>query len=93
MSLALPLDLPLLCMWLQVINKVKFIHQGEGHIKVKEKMSTSLQSLCNPYSLQAGALHSTEMHPCYVFKPISSQILIHLYVNIPSSSVTWLSVA
>ena len=24
-------------MWLQVINKVKFIHQGEGHIKVKVK--------------------------------------------------------
>ena len=23
--------------WLQVINKVKFIHQGEGHIKVKVK--------------------------------------------------------
>ena len=26
-----------LCVWLQVINKGKFIHQGEGHIKVKEK--------------------------------------------------------
>ena len=26
-----------LFMWLQVINKVKFIHQGEGHIKVKVK--------------------------------------------------------
>ena len=25
------------CLWLQVINKVKFIHQGEGHIKVKVK--------------------------------------------------------
>ena len=24
-----------LCMWLQVLNKVKVIHQGEGHIKVK----------------------------------------------------------
>ena len=24
-------------MWLQVINTVKFIHQGEGHIKVKVK--------------------------------------------------------
>ena len=23
------------CMWLQVINKVKVIHQDEGHIKVK----------------------------------------------------------
>ena len=27
----------ILCMWLQVINKVKFKHQGEGHIKVKIK--------------------------------------------------------
>ena len=27
----------ILCVWLQVINKVKFIHQGEGHIKVKIK--------------------------------------------------------
>ena len=26
-----------LCMWLQVINKVKVTHQGEGHIKVKVK--------------------------------------------------------
>ena len=26
-----------LLVWLQVINKVKFIHQGEGHIKVKVK--------------------------------------------------------
>ena len=24
-------------MWLQVINKVTFTHQGEGHTKVKEK--------------------------------------------------------
>ena len=27
----------ILCVWLQVINKVKFIHQGEGHIRVKVK--------------------------------------------------------
>ena len=26
-----------LSLWLQVIKKVKFIHQGEGHIKVKVK--------------------------------------------------------
>ena len=25
------------CIWLQVINKVKVIHQGEGHIKIKVK--------------------------------------------------------
>ena len=27
----------ILCMWLQVINKVKVTHQGEGYIKVKVK--------------------------------------------------------
>ena len=30
-------------MWLQVINEVKVTHQGEGYIKVKVKISTSLQ--------------------------------------------------
>ena len=30
-------NLLVLCMWLQVINKVKVTHQGEGHIRVKEK--------------------------------------------------------
>ena len=36
----------ILCMWLQVINKVKLTHQGEGHIKVKVKIFSSLQTLC-----------------------------------------------
>ena len=31
------------CMWLQVINKVKVTHQGNGHIKVKEKYLCSFQ--------------------------------------------------
>ena len=30
-------NLLVLCMWLQVINKVKVRHQGKGHIKVKVK--------------------------------------------------------
>ena len=30
-------------MWLQVINKVKVTHQGEGHIKVKEKYLCAFQ--------------------------------------------------
>ena len=30
-------NLLILCMWLQVINKVKVTHQDESHIKVKEK--------------------------------------------------------
>ena len=34
-----------LCMWLEVINKVK-VTQGKGHIKVKVKISTSLPILC-----------------------------------------------
>ena len=36
----------ILCMWLQVINEVKVTHQGEGHIKVKVKISTSFPILC-----------------------------------------------
>ena len=39
-------NLLVLCMWLQVINKVKVTHQGEGHIKVKIKISSSLPTLC-----------------------------------------------
>ena len=35
------------CMLLQVINIVKVIHQDEGHIKVKGKISTSLPILCH----------------------------------------------
>ena len=27
----------ILCMWIQVINKVKVTHQGQGHIKIKVK--------------------------------------------------------
>ena len=34
------------CMSPQVINKVKVTHQGQGHIKVKVKISSSLQTLC-----------------------------------------------
>ena len=36
----------ILCMWLQVINKVKVTHQGDGHIKVKVKIPSSLPTLC-----------------------------------------------
>ena len=36
----------IICIWLQVINEVKFMHHGEGHIKVKVKMSTSFPILC-----------------------------------------------
>ena len=54
----------ILCMWLQIINKVKVTHQGESHIKVKGKYLT-LSILCRPYCQQAGELHSTEMHSSY----------------------------
>ena len=30
----------ILCIWLQLINKVKVTHQGEDHIKVKVKISS-----------------------------------------------------
>ena len=39
-------NLLILCMWLQVINKVKVTYEGEGHIKVKGKISSSLPTLC-----------------------------------------------
>ena len=39
-------NMSILCIWLQVINEVKVTHQGEGHIKVKVKLSTSFPILC-----------------------------------------------
>ena len=36
----------ILYIWLQVINEVKVINQGEGDIKVKVKISTSFRILC-----------------------------------------------
>ena len=54
-------NLLIICMWLQVINKVKVTHQGEGHIKVKVKYLHPFKFFCSLYSLQAGGLHLTEM--------------------------------
>ena len=49
-------------MWLQVINKVKVTHQGEGCIKVKVKYLHPFKFyVAHGCSLQAGGLHSTEM--------------------------------
>ena len=42
-------NLLIFCMWPKVINKVKFTHQGEGHIKVKVKISSSLPTLYKFY--------------------------------------------
>ena len=39
-------NMSILCIWLQVINEIKVTHQGEGHIKVKVKTSTSFPILC-----------------------------------------------
>ena len=39
-------NLLILCMWLQVINKVKVTHQVEGHTEVKVKISYYLSTLC-----------------------------------------------
>ena len=39
-------NMSILCIWLQVLNEVKVTHQGEGHIKVKVKISTSFPILC-----------------------------------------------
>ena len=42
-------NLLILCMWPKVTNKVKVTHQGEGHIKVKVKISSSLPTLYKFY--------------------------------------------
>ena len=39
-------NLLILSMWPKVINKVKVTHQGEGHFKVKVKISSSLPTFC-----------------------------------------------
>ena len=39
-------NLLILCMKLKVINKIKVTHKGEGHIKAKVKISSSLPTLC-----------------------------------------------
>ena len=39
-------NMSILCIWLQVINKVKATHQAVGHIKIKVKISTSFPILC-----------------------------------------------
>ena len=47
-------------MWLQVINKVKVMHQGQGQIKVE---ITSKER----YSYM-GDLHLTQMHSCLLYE-------------------------
>ena len=39
-------NMSILCIWLQVINDVQVMHQGEGNIQVKVKISTSFPILC-----------------------------------------------
>ena len=39
-------------MWLQVINKVKVIHQGEGHTKIKVRISISFPIYVKFYLFQ-----------------------------------------
>ena len=36
----------ILCIWLQVITKVKITHQGEGHIEVQVNISSFFPILC-----------------------------------------------
>ena len=87
-------DTLFLCVWLQVINKVKATHQGLS------KISTSLQILCSPCFLQAGGLHSTECvlvyivhvkrHQCWILFLIAplhweGSYLLFNFLNKPSS--------
>ena len=44
-------NLLILCMWLQVIDKVKGTNQGEGHIKVKVKYLLPFKLYAKIYSL------------------------------------------
>ena len=46
-------------MWLQVINKVKVTYEGESHIKVKVKISSSIPTLCKILLIQ-------HINPLYV---------------------------
>ena len=50
-------NLLFLCMWLQVINKVKVTHQGKGQIKV------SFKERC-PY---VGGLHLNQVCSCCIY--------------------------
>ena len=54
------LNLLIICMWLQVINKVKVTHQGKSHIKVKVKYLHPFKFYV-AHTLQVGGLHLTEM--------------------------------
>ena len=55
----------ILCMLLQIINKVQVTHQGQGYIKVKVNISTFLPILKSSSAKQAGSLQSTEMHSVF----------------------------
>ena len=84
-SLSIKVIGSILCMWLQLMNKVKFTHQSEGYVKVEVKLSTSLQILCSSYSQQAGGLHSTEcilvisMFTYYAFLDMDASDVIALF--------------
>ena len=52
-------NLLVLCIWLQVINKVKVAHQGEGCIKVKVKYLLPFQLYAKFYLFQ-------HINPLYV---------------------------
>ena len=49
----------ILCMWLQVFNKVKVTHQDKGHIKVKVKYLLPFQLYVKFYLFQ-------HINPLYV---------------------------
>ena len=53
------------CMLIQIINKAKVTHQGQGHIKVKVKYLPCFQFYVVHTVKQAGGLHSTEMCSCF----------------------------
>ena len=54
-------------MWPKVINKVKVTHHGEGHIKVKVKISSSLPMLCKILLFWTRTLLFVRFHDLYFF--------------------------
>ena len=60
----------ILCVLLQIINKVKVTYQGQGHIKVKVKYLHTFQFYVAHTVKQAGGLYLTEMHSCFQLKSL-----------------------
>ena len=59
-------NLLFLCMWLQVINKVKVTHQGQGHISKSRsnQCQAQIKVIFKKRCSYAGGLHLNKMRSC-----------------------------